>query len=99
MDGQIQLFKSAEKDQVEQEVIRTYFGRWVLGLAPANWTQVAGEDELGMCIPHVFPRIISCIFHNTVRIGRDHKNCVLRLHVGAYIMVVMRVMENKLPII
>jgi hypothetical protein len=25
MDGQIQLLKSAEKDQVEQEVIRAYF--------------------------------------------------------------------------
>jgi hypothetical protein len=72
MDGQIQLLKSAEKDQVEQEVIRTYFVRWVLRLAPASWTQVAGEEELGSCIPHIFPRNISFIFCNTVRIGRDH---------------------------
>ena len=42
MDGQMQLLKSAEKDHVEQEVIRNV--RWVLRLAPASWTQVAGEE-------------------------------------------------------
>ncbi len=36
VDGQVQLLKSAEKDQVEQKVIiRAFFVRWVLKLAPA----------------------------------------------------------------
>ncbi len=77
MDGQIQLLKSTEKDQVEQKVIRPYFVRWVLRLAPASWTQLAGEEQLGACLPHVFPRNISFIFRDTVRIGRDHEICVL----------------------
>jgi hypothetical protein len=54
------------------ELQATYFVRWVLKLGPARWTQVAGEEELGACIPHVFPWNISFIFHYTVRIGRDH---------------------------
>jgi hypothetical protein len=47
MDGQIQLLKSAEKDQVVQKVVRTYFVKWVLRMEPARWTQVEGEEELG----------------------------------------------------
>ena len=47
-----------------------------------NWSDIfagegAGEEVLGECIQHVFPRNISCIFSDTVRIGRDHENCVL----------------------
>ena len=47
-----------------------------------NWSDIfagegAGEEVLGECIQHVFPRNISCIFSDTVRIGRDQEICVL----------------------
>ena len=45
MNGQDQLLKSAEKDEVEQEVIRANFVRRVLGRPPASGTQVALEEE------------------------------------------------------
>ena len=106
MDGQIQLLKSAEKDQVEQEVIRTNFVRWVLRLAPASWTQVACEEELSACIPHVFPRNISCILRDAVRIGRNHENCVLlaaqplsagikTVCIGTYLYILLHSQNNE----
>ncbi len=55
MDGQVQLLKRAEKDKVEQEVIRTDIVQrvQVLRLLSASRTQVALEEELGVCIQTV----------------------------------------------
>jgi hypothetical protein len=77
MDGQVQLLKRAEKDEVEQEAIRADFVRPVLRLQSASRTQVALEEELGACIPTVFKRDIVYIFCDAVRIWRDHDNGVL----------------------
>ncbi len=54
MDGQVQLLKRAEKDVVEQEVIRADFVLLILRLPSASRTHVALEEELGACIPTVF---------------------------------------------
>ena len=53
MNGQVQLLKCAEKDEVDQEVIRANFVLRVLGRPSASRTQVALEEELGACIPTV----------------------------------------------
>ncbi len=66
MDGQVKLLKRAEKDKVEQEVIRADFVRPVLWLPSASRTQVALEDELGACIPTVFKGNIVYIVRNSV---------------------------------
>ncbi len=50
MDGQDQLLKRAEKEKVEQEVIRAYCVLWVLRLQSTSRTEVALEEELGACI-------------------------------------------------
>ena len=77
MDGQVKLLKRAEKDEVEQEVIRADFVRPVLRLPSVSRTQVALEEELGACIPTVFKGNIVYIFCDAVRIWRDHGNGVL----------------------
>ena len=77
MNGQGQLLKCAEKDEVEQEVIRADFVLRVLGLPSASRTQVALEEELGACIPTVFIGNIVNIFFNAVRIWRDHDDGIL----------------------
>ncbi len=74
MDGQVQLLKRAEKDRVEQEVIRADFVLPVLRLPSASRTEVALEEELGACIPRVFKGKIVCIFCDAVRIWLDHDN-------------------------
>ena len=53
LNGQDQFLKCAEKDEVDQKVIRANFVRRVLGRPPASGTQVALEEELGACIPTV----------------------------------------------
>ena len=80
MHGQVQLLKRAEKDEVEQEVIRADFVLRVLRLPSASRTQVALEEELGTGIPTVFKRNIGNIFCDAVRIWRDHNNGVRVLH-------------------
>jgi hypothetical protein len=77
MDGQVQLLKHAEKDEVEHEVIRAYFVGLALRLPSTSRTQVALEEELGACIPTVFQENIVYIFCDAVRIWRDHEDCVL----------------------
>ncbi len=77
MDGQVQLLKRADKDEIEQEVIRADFVLPVLRLPSASRTQVALEEELGACIPTVFKGNIVYIFCNAVRIWLDHDNGVL----------------------
>ena len=44
MHGQVQRLKRAEKDQVEQEVIRADFVSWVLRRPSSSRTQVALEE-------------------------------------------------------
>ncbi len=44
MDEQVQLLKCAEKNQVEQEVIRANFVLWVLRGQSASRTQVALKE-------------------------------------------------------
>jgi hypothetical protein len=77
MDGQIQLLKRAEKDEVEHEVIRADFLRRVIRRPSTSRTQVALEEELGACIPTVFKGTIDYIFYDAVIIWRDHDNGVL----------------------
>ncbi len=74
MDGQVQLLKHAEKDEVdsEEEVIRADFVLRVLGLPSASRTLVALEEELGACKPIVFKGNIVYIFCYAVRIWLDH---------------------------
>ncbi len=77
MDGQVKLLKRAEKDEVEQEVIRANFVRPVLRLQSASRTQVAVEEELGACIPTVFKGNMVYIFCDAVKIWWDHDYGVL----------------------
>ena len=79
VDGQVQLFKGAEKDEVEHEVItgRADFVLRVLRRPSTSRTQVALEEELGACIPTVFKGNIDYIFCDAVRIWRDHNDGVL----------------------
>ena len=77
MNGQGQLLKCAEKDEVEQEVIRADFVRQVFGRQSASRTQLALEEELGECIPTVFKGNIVYFFCDAVRIWLDHDNGVL----------------------
>ncbi len=44
VDGQVELLKRAEKDQVEQEVVRAYFVWWVRRWPSTSRTQVALEE-------------------------------------------------------
>ena len=67
MNGQDQLLKCAEKDEVDQEVIRANFVRRVLGRPSASGTQVALEEELGACIPTVGKGNIVNFYCNAVR--------------------------------
>ena len=77
MDGQVHLLKRAEKDEVEQEVVRADFVRLVLGQPSARRTQVALEEELGACILTVFKGCIVYIFCDAVGIWQDHYHGVL----------------------
>jgi hypothetical protein len=77
MNGQGQLLKCAEKDEVDQEVIRANFVRRVLGRPSARRTQVALEEELGACIPTVVKGNIVNIFFNAVRKWRDNDDGIL----------------------
>ena len=77
MNGQDQLLKCAEKDEVEQEVIRADFVRPFLGLPSASRTQVALEEELGACIPTVIKGNIVNFSCNAVRIWRDNDDGIL----------------------
>ena len=45
-DGQFQLLKGAEEDQVVTEVIRAASVGCILWGSPTRWTQVAGEEKL-----------------------------------------------------
>ena len=79
MDGQVKFLKRAEKDKVEQEVIRAYFVLPVLRLPSASRThwQVALEEELGACIPTVLKGNIVYIICYAGDIGWDQDNGVL----------------------
>ena len=74
MNGQGQLLKCAEKDEV---VIMADFVRRVLGRPSSSRAQVALEEELGACIPTVFKGNIVYFFCNAVRIWRDHDDGIL----------------------
>ena len=50
-DGQFQLFKGAEEDQVVTEVIRAASVGCILWGSPTRWTQVAGKEKLQTSIP------------------------------------------------
>jgi len=76
-----------------------------------NWSDIfagegAGEEVLGECIQHVFPRNISCIFSDTVRIGRDQEICVLHaaqplsagiktVCIGTYLYILIHSKNNE----
>ena len=76
-DGQLELRKGAEEDQMVKNVIRAYSASRIL-LEPAIlWTQVAGKEELWASIPTVFQGGIVGNLVNAVRIRRDNKNGVL----------------------
>ena len=77
MNGQDQLLKCAEKDEVDQEVIRANFVRRVLGRPSASGTQVALEEELGACISTVVKGNIVNFFCNAVRKWRDNDDGIL----------------------
>ncbi len=92
MDGQLQLLKGAEEDQIEQQVIWADSVRWILGwsttsllvpVAPEGLsaTKVAGEEELRVGIPTVLERNISWVILNVVRKWRDYDYGV---HVAAH---------------
>jgi hypothetical protein len=76
-DGQFQLLKGAEEDQVVTEVIRAASVGCILWGSPTRWTQVAGEEKLRASIPTVFQRNIVIVSINQVRIRRDNKDGVL----------------------
>jgi hypothetical protein len=75
-DGQFQLFKGAEEDQVVMEIIRADFVIWILLEPGISWMQAAGKEELGVGIPTVFQGDILDLL-NAVRIRRDNTNSVL----------------------
>jgi hypothetical protein len=76
-DGQFQLLKGAEEDQVVREVIRAASVGCILWGSPTHWTQVAGKEKLRTSIPTVFQRNIYVNLLNAVRIRRDNKDGVL----------------------
>jgi hypothetical protein len=76
-DGQFQLLKGAEEDQVVTEVIRAKSVGCVFGGSATRWTQVAGKQKLRTSIPTVFQRNIVLVLFNAVRIRRDNKDCIL----------------------
>ncbi len=76
-DGQFQLLKGAEKDQVVKEVIRAAALDSILWESPSLWTQVAGKEKLGTSIPTVPQRSIMGNLLNAVRKRRDNKDGVL----------------------
>jgi len=76
-DGQFQLLKGAEEDQVVTEVIRAASVGCILWGSPTRWTQVAGKEKLWTSIPTVFQRNIVVVLLNAVRIRRDNKYGVL----------------------
>jgi hypothetical protein len=76
-DGQFQLLKGAEEDQVVREVVRAASVGCILWGSPTNWTQVAGKEKLQTSIPTVFQRNIYVNLLNAVRIRRDTKDGVL----------------------
>ncbi len=98
MDGQIQLLKSADKDQDEQEVVRTYFIRWVLLLTPASWTQVESEEALGACIPHVFQRNISYYMYILSHISTYNLKYVLERSSTYCYIPVYTISYNLIPV-
>ena len=76
-DGQFQLLKGAEKDQVVGEVIRAAFVDSVLRGSSILWTQVARKKNMRTSIQTVFQRKIIGILLNAVRVRRDNKDGVL----------------------
>jgi hypothetical protein len=75
-DGQFQLLKGAEEDQVVTEVIRAVSVVCILWGSPTRWTQVAGKEKLWASIPTVFQWIVVVLL-NAVRIRRNNKDGVL----------------------
>jgi hypothetical protein len=76
-DGQFQLLKGAEEDQVVMKVIRAAAVHPILWGSPTLWTQVVGEEKLQTSIPTVFQLNIVVNLLNAVRIRRDNKDGVL----------------------
>jgi hypothetical protein len=76
-DGQFQLLKGAEKDQVVMKVIRAAAVGHILWESPTLGTQVAGEEKLQTSIPTVFQGNIVVNLLSAERIRRDNKDVVL----------------------
>ena len=76
-DGQLELLKGAEEDQMVQDVIRARSVSRILGDPAILWTQVAGKEELGASIPTVIKGDVLGNLLNAVRIRRDNKDGVL----------------------
>jgi hypothetical protein len=71
-DGQIQLLKGAEEDQVVTEIIRAVSAVCILWGSPTSWMQVAGKEKLWVSISTVFQGNIVVVLLNAVRIRRDN---------------------------
>ncbi len=78
-DGQFQLLKDAEEDQVLTEVIRALFVGWILWGSPTQWTYVlvGGKEKLLTSIPTVFQQHIMGNLLNAERIRSDNKDGLL----------------------
>jgi hypothetical protein len=76
-DGQFQLLKGAEEDQVVMKVLRAADVDPILWGSPTLWTQVAGEEKLQTSIPIVVQWNILVNLLKSVRIKRDSKYGVL----------------------
>jgi hypothetical protein len=66
-DGQLELLKGAEENQVLPEIIWACFVTAGLWHYSTLWAQVAGEEELGACSPTVLQGNIMAILLNGVR--------------------------------
>jgi hypothetical protein len=76
-DGQFQLLKGAEEDQVVTEVIRAASVGCVLWGSPTRWMQAAGKEKLLTSKATIFQLNIFINILNAVRIRRDDKDGVL----------------------